>query len=157
VRALWQDFKQFLMRGNVLDLAVAVVIGAAFTTVVSSFANDVLMGFIGAVFGKPNFNDVVLHVGDGDVYVGKFVTALVSFVIVALAVFIAVKAFETLPTLRRRGEIAEPEPEPLTAEGQGWSGSATCSGSSAAREPRRRPCHFSAAAIFSTWCAGTGS
>ena len=113
MRSLWVDFKKFVLRGNVLDLAVAVVIGAAFTAVVNSFANDVLMAFVGAIFGKPNFDAVVWNVGDGEVYVGRFVTSLVNFLIVALGVFVAVKMFETLQNLRRRPG-AEEEAEPLT-------------------------------------------
>ncbi|GIU89561.1 MAG: large-conductance mechanosensitive channel [Acidimicrobiia bacterium] len=113
MRSLWDDFKKFIMRGNVLDLAVAVVIGAAFTAVVNSFANDVLMALIGAVFGKPNFDDVVWSVGDGEVLIGSFITSLVNFLIVALGVFVAVRSFEALQNMRRRGTVGE-EPEPLT-------------------------------------------
>jgi large conductance mechanosensitive channel len=105
VKALVKDFKKFLLRGNVLDLAVAVVVGAAFTAVVRSFANDVLMGFIGALFGKPNFNSVVIHVGKGTVAIGRFI------VIIAWAVFMIVKVFERLQKMR---PIIDEEPEPLT-------------------------------------------
>jgi large conductance mechanosensitive channel len=112
VKQLVGDFRKFILRGNVIDLAIAVVFGAAFTAVVQSFANDVLMGFVGAIFGKPNFNKVVIHVGHGDVSIGKFITALVNFVIVAAAVFLVVKMFETLQRLR--GVTEEPGPEPLT-------------------------------------------
>jgi large conductance mechanosensitive channel len=111
VRALIKDFKKFLMRGNVLDLAVAVVVGAAFTAVVRSFANDVLMGFIGALFGKPNFNFVVIHVGKGTVEIGRFITELVNFLIIAWAVFMIVKVFEKLQKMR---PIVDEDPEPLT-------------------------------------------
>jgi len=112
VKQLIGDFRKFILRGNVIDLAVAVVFGAAFTAVVQSFANDVLMGFVGAVFGKPNFSKVVLHVGHGNVSIGRFITTLVNFVIVAAAVFLVVKMFETLQRLR--GTADEPESEPLT-------------------------------------------
>lgn len=104
------DFKKFILRGNVVDLAVAVVVGAAFNAVVQSFANDVIMGFVGAIFGQPNFKNVTIHLGDGRVNVGNFITALVNFLIVAFAVFLAVKAFETMQKVRRRGE-ADVEPE----------------------------------------------
>jgi large conductance mechanosensitive channel len=100
VRQFVRDFRKFILRGNVIDLAVAVVVGAAFTAVVQSFANDILMGFIGALFGKPNFNHVVLHVGDGNVAIGRFITQLVNFLIIAFAVFVAVKLFEKLQRLR---------------------------------------------------------
>jgi large conductance mechanosensitive channel len=106
MRNLLSDFKSFIMRGNVVDLAVAVIVGAAFNTVVQSFANDIVMGFIGAIFGQPNFNKVVLHVASGRVSIGNFITAIVNFVIVAFAVFLAVKAFEAMQQLRRHGKGA---------------------------------------------------
>jgi large conductance mechanosensitive channel len=110
VRNFLSDFKSFIMRGNVVDLAVAVIVGAAFNSVVQSFANDVVMGFIGAIFGQPNFNKVAIHIGSGRVSIGNFITAIVNFVIVAFAVFLAVKAFEAMQKIRRRGASdAEPE------------------------------------------------
>ena len=111
MKELIRDFKKFVLRGNVIDLAIAVVVGAAFSAVVRSFANDVLMGFIGALFGKPNFNFVVLHVGKGTVAVGRFITQLVNFVIIAWAVFMIVKIFERLQKMR---PIIDEDPDPLT-------------------------------------------
>ena len=111
MRQFVRDFRKFILRGPVIDLAVAVVVGAAFTAVVQSFANDILMGFIGALFGKPNFNRVVWHVGDGTVRIGLFITSLVNFLIIALAVFVVIKTFEKLQSLRAS---EEPEPEALT-------------------------------------------
>ncbi|HEY5076628.1 MAG TPA: large conductance mechanosensitive channel protein MscL [Acidimicrobiia bacterium] len=112
MRDFLSDFKAFILRGNVLDLAVAVIIGAAFNAVVQSFANDVIMGFIGAIFGQPNFNKVVIHVGKGRVSIGNFITAVVNFLIVAFAVYLAVKAFEAMQRIRRRdAPDAEPEPD----------------------------------------------
>ena len=112
MRNFLADFKTFILRGNVVDLAVAVIVGAAFNSVVQSFANDVVMGFIGAIFGQPNFNRVVIHVASGRVSIGNFITAVVNFVIVAFAVFLAVKAFEAMQQVRRRGAgVAEDVPE----------------------------------------------
>jgi large conductance mechanosensitive channel len=110
VRNFLSDFKKFILRGNVLDLAVAVIVGAAFNAVVQSFANDVIMGFIGAIFGQPNFNEVAIHIASGRVKVGLFITAVVNFVIVAFAVFLAVKAFEAMQRMRRRDQ-ADVEPD----------------------------------------------
>lgn len=107
MRDLWNDFKAFIMRGNVLDLAVAVIVGVAFNAVVQSFANDVLMAFVGAIFGEPNFNDLKLNVGDGIVYYGRFITELVNFLIIAFAVFLVVKTFEKLQNMRKREAGAE--------------------------------------------------
>lgn len=99
-----KEFKEFIMRGNVVDLAVAVIIGAAFTAVVNSFANDVLMQLIAAVFGKPNFNDISILVGDTEIYYGRFITALINFLIVAFVVFIVVKGINKLQNLRTKEE-----------------------------------------------------
>ena len=89
-----QDLKKFLLRGNVIDLAVAVIIGIAFGAVVLSLVNDVIMPVIGAVFGKPNFNDLTFKVGDGVVAYGKFITALVNFLIIGTALFLIVRAVQ---------------------------------------------------------------
>jgi large conductance mechanosensitive channel len=116
MRAFLNEFKKFIIRGNVLDLAVAVVIGVAFTAVVQSFANDVLMQLIAAVFGKPSFNNLTITLHDAVIRYGAFLTAVVNFVIVAFGVFLAIKAFERLQNLRQRGEVEEIEP--LTREGE---------------------------------------
>ena len=115
MRGFVNDFKKFLMRGNVVDLAVAVIIGVAFNAVVQSLVNNILMPIIGAIFGKPSFADLTFKIGDGVVRYGQFITDVINFVIIAFAVFVAVKAFETLQNLRRRGDVAE-DPEELTDE-----------------------------------------
>ena len=89
-----QDLKKFLLRGNVVDLAVAVIIGIAFGVVVSSLVNDVIMAIIGAVFGKPNFNDLTFDLGDGVVRYGRFITALVNFLIIGTVLFFIVRTAE---------------------------------------------------------------
>ena len=85
-----KGFKEFISQGNVVDLAVGVVIGAAFGAVITSFTNDVLMALIGAIFGEPNFDALVLTVGSGQIFYGKFLTALLTFVITAAAIYFAV-------------------------------------------------------------------
>ena len=88
------DLKKFLLRGNVVDLAVAVIIGIAFGVVVSSLVNDVLMAVIGAIFGKPNFNDLTFDLGEGVVRYGRFITAVVNFLIIGAVLFFIVRAAE---------------------------------------------------------------
>src|SRR5262245_15024435 len=105
MRSFIREFKEFVTRGNVIDLAVGIVIGIAFTAVVNSFVDDILAAIVGAIVGEPNFNDLTLEVGDGVIRYGAFLTAVVNFVIIAFALFLVVKAFNTL----RREE--EPEPE----------------------------------------------
>jgi large conductance mechanosensitive channel len=105
MRPFIREFKEFISRGNVIDLAVGIVIGVAFTAVVNSFVDDILAAIVGAVIGEPNFNDLTLEVGDGVIRYGAFLTAVVNFVMIAFALFLVVKAFNTL----RREEEAEPE------------------------------------------------
>jgi large conductance mechanosensitive channel len=90
------------MRGNVLDLAVAVIIGVAFNAVVNSLVNDVLMQLIAAVFEKPNFDKLTVTINDGIIYYGRFLTALINFLIVAATLFVIIKAFEEMQKRRRR-------------------------------------------------------
>ena len=99
-----QDLKKFLLRGNVVDLAVAVIIGIAFGAVVASLVDDVIMAVIGAVFGKPNFNNLTFDIGDGVVFYGRFLTTVVNFLIIGTALFVVVRAVE------RFFKTEEPEP-----------------------------------------------
>ena len=97
-----QDLRRFLLRGNVIDLAVAVIIGIAFGLVVASLVTDVIMPIIGAVFGKPNFNDLTFKVGDGVVAYGKFITAVINFVIIGTVLFFIVRAADRLFTREKK-------------------------------------------------------
>ena len=106
---LLKDFRAFAMRGNVLDLAVAVVIGIAFNAVVNSLVNDVIMQFVAAVFGKPNFDNLTFTIGDGIVYYGRFLTAIVNFLIIAATLFVIVRSFEELQKRRRAEGDVTPE------------------------------------------------
>ncbi len=106
-----KGFKEFIMRGNVVDLAVGIVIGAAFTQVVNSFVDDVLMAIVGAVFGEPNFNNLVLSIGDGEVFYGRFITVLIGFIITAAAVYFAVVLpINALAERRKRGQEDDVDP-----------------------------------------------
>jgi large conductance mechanosensitive channel len=92
--AVLQDLRKFLLRGNVIDLAVAVIIGIAFGAVVLSLVNNVIMPVIGALFGKPNFNDLTFNIGDGVVEYGRFITAVVNFLIIGTVLFFIVRVAE---------------------------------------------------------------
>jgi large conductance mechanosensitive channel len=85
-----KGFRDFILRGNVVDLAVAVILGAAFNAIVTSLVADVLNPLIAATVGKPDFSSVVLHVGGGVIKVGNFFNATVSFLIVATVVYLAI-------------------------------------------------------------------
>src|SRR4051812_47778024 len=104
-----KEFKEFITKGNVLDLAVAVVIGAAFTLVVNSLVKDVLMQIIAAIVGKPDFSSLTFKLGDGVIFYGNFLTALLNFLIVAAALFVIIKVITTLQKMRKPSELEEAE------------------------------------------------
>ncbi len=105
-----KGFKQFLLRGNVVDLAVAVVIGGAFGAVVAALVKDLLTPLIAAVVGKPDFSAIQFTVSGSKFLVGEFINALVSFVLVAAAIyFFVVAPMNMIMERRKRGE-APPDP-----------------------------------------------
>jgi len=107
-----KGFKQFIMRGNVLDLAVAVVIGAAFGAVVTALVKDLITPIIAAIVGKPDFSSIFFDVNGSRFLIGDFVNAVVSFLLIAAAVyFFVVLPVNTLMARVRRGEVA---PDPTT-------------------------------------------
>jgi large conductance mechanosensitive channel len=119
----FQEFKEFAMRGNVVDLAVGLVIGAAFGTIVTSLVNDVIMPPIGLVMGNVDFSDLFINLSGQEyaslaaardagapvIAYGAFINAVINFVIVALAIFIVIKGMNRL---RRKQEQA-PEETPV--------------------------------------------
>ena len=105
-----KGFKQFLLRGNVVDLAVAVVVGAAFGAVVAAFVKDMITPLIAALFGKPDFSALTFDVNGSKFFYGDFINALLSFLMVAAAIyFFVVMPLNTYMDRRRRGE-APPDP-----------------------------------------------
>ncbi len=111
MRGIIGEFKEFINRGNVIDLAVAVVLGAAFGAVVTSFTNDIFGGLLGAIGGQPSLADLSLTIGSGEIRWGAFVDSIISFLIIALAIFLIVKAVNTLQAMRVDGQAAEEEAE----------------------------------------------
>ena len=103
-----KEFKEFIARGNVIDLAVAVVIGAAFGVVVKGFTENILTPIIGIVGGKPDFDKAYIWTVNGsDIKFGAFLTTALNFLIVAFALFLVVKAVNKMTTFRRTSEVAE--------------------------------------------------
>lgn len=104
-----KEFKQFLLRGNVVDLAVGVVVGAAFGTVVSALVKDFLTPLIAAIAKVPDFSGLVFTVNDSRFMYGDFINALISFILVAAAVFFfVVKPINVLITRSRKEPPADP-------------------------------------------------
>jgi large conductance mechanosensitive channel len=108
MRTFMREFREFAMKGNIVDLAVAVVIGAAFGKIVSSLVEDIVMPAIGAI-GRVDFKSLMIEVGDARILYGKFIQMCVDFMIIALAIFLAVKA---LNHLRRKEEQKQPAAPP---------------------------------------------
>ncbi len=104
-----KEFKDFLLRGNLVVLAVAFVMGAAFAALVAAFVNDLVMPVIAAIFGKADFSNLTFTIHNSVFSYGAFITALITFLTVALAVFFfIVKPVDVLE--KRRAKGAEPEP-----------------------------------------------
>ncbi len=104
-----KEFKDFLLRGSLLELAVAVVIGAAFTAVVTALVKDLLTPLIAAIAGKPNFSSLTFTINHSQFAYGNFLNAVASFVLVATAIFFfVIKPVNHL--MRRLGKSPEPDP-----------------------------------------------
>jgi len=102
-----KGFRDFILRGNVVDLAVAVILGAAFNAIVNSMVKDLLMQVIAAVVGKPDFKDVVFKLNGTPIFIGNFLNAAISFLIVASVVYFAI----VLPLNTLMAKLKKPEPE----------------------------------------------
>lgn len=119
--SMLKEFKEFAVKGNVVDMAVGIIIGAAFGKVVSSVVSDVIMPPIGVVVGGADFSKLAftLKQASGDaaavvISYGKFIQTVVDFVIVAFAIFMLIKAINTLK--RKQEEAAQPPPAPSKEE-----------------------------------------
>ena len=93
---MFKEFKEFIMRGNIMDMAVGVIIGGAFQKIVTSLVEDVIMPLITMATGKVDFSDLVLNVGSTSIKYGSFISTIIDFLIIALSIFVAVKAFNKL-------------------------------------------------------------
>jgi large conductance mechanosensitive channel len=108
-----KEFKEFALKGNLLDTAIGLVLGLAFVAVVTALVNGVIMPLIAAIFGKPTFDDIVWRVGDGRILIGTFLTALINFLLIAWVLFLIVKAANRF-TKRADEEAGPTEIELLT-------------------------------------------
>ena len=102
-----KEFKEFISRGNVIDLAVAVVIGGAFTKIVNSLVDDIIMPIIGVIIGGINFEHLMITVGTAEIKYGMFIQAIVNFLLIAFVIFSIIKAINTF---NKKKEDAPEEP-----------------------------------------------
>lgn len=103
------DFKEFISRGNVVDMAVAVVIGGAFGKIVSSLVNDIIMPTVGILIGGLDFSGLVLKVKDATINYGVFIQTVVDFLIIAFCIFLVVKLFEKFKRKEEPAPVEEPK------------------------------------------------
>lgn len=105
-----KEFKAFAVKGNVVDLAVAVIIGGAFGAIVTSFVNDLVMPLIGALFAVPDFSTLSFTVNGTPIMIGLFIQAVVNFLIVAFSIFVMVKSLNKFKKKEETAPAAPPAP-----------------------------------------------
>lgn len=93
---MFKEFKEFATRGNIIDMAVGVVIGGAFQKIINSLVEDIIMPCISMLTGKVDFSDMILTIGDVSIRYGNFITAVVNFLIIAFSIFLALKYINKL-------------------------------------------------------------
>lgn len=106
LRKTWKEFSDFAVKGNVVDLAIAVIIGGAFSKIVSSLVNDLVMPLFGYILGGVKFTDLVFSLGENKIKYGNFIQTIVDFIIIAFSIFLAVKIINKF---KRKKEVKEKE------------------------------------------------
>lgn len=96
MKQFFKEFKEFISKGNVLDLAIAVVIGNTFNAIVKSLVDDIIMPFVGIIIGGIHFDNIQITIGDSSIMIGLFIQNVVNFLIVALTVFLVIKIVNRL-------------------------------------------------------------
>ena len=115
MRSFMNEFRDFIMRGNVMDLAVAFIMGAAFQTVVKSVVDDLIMPLVGIVTGSISFSAIVWHIGSADIKIGAFISTLITFLLTSFAVFLILKGVRKAQALTNK-EVEEEEETVLETE-----------------------------------------
>jgi len=105
------EFKKFIARGNVVDMAVGVIIGGAFGKIVTSLVNDILMPLIGIVLGGLDFTSLSIKINDANIKYGLFIQSIVDFLIIAFCIFMMIKLFEKFKVEEKIEEIKEETPK----------------------------------------------
>lgn len=111
-----KEFKEFISRGNVIDLAVGVIIGGAFGKIVASLVNDIIMPIVGIIIGGLNFSELSVSVGEATIAYGAFIQSIVDFFIIALCIFLIIKLINRLRKKKEAPAEEPKEPEPSKEE-----------------------------------------
>lgn len=102
------EFKKFISRGNVVDMAVGVIVGGAFGKIVTSLVNDIITPLIGIIIGGLDFSNLTLEIGNSKVAYGSFIQTIIDFLIIAICIFIMVRLFEKLKHEEKKEKVEEP-------------------------------------------------
>lgn len=105
-----KEFREFISRGNVIDLAVAVIIGGAFTAIVNSLVKDIIMPLIGVILGGVDFTALAVTVGSAQITYGNFIQAIINFLIIAFVVFLIVRTINNMTKKKEAAPAAPPAP-----------------------------------------------
>ena len=113
MKKILKEFKDFIARGNVIDLAVGVIVGSAFGKIVTSLVIDILMPIIGVILGGIDFTNLTIKFNDATIYYGNFIQNVIDFLIVAFCIFIFVKAINTITEKAKKKEEKEKKKEEI--------------------------------------------
>ena len=111
-----KEFKEFISKGNVMDMAVGVIIGGAFSKIVTALVECILMPIIGVISGGKSVEDMSIMVGNAAIGYGAFIQAIIDFLLIALVLFMILKAFNKAKSVVVKEEEAPAEPEPVPAD-----------------------------------------
>lgn len=112
MKNFWDQFKDFISRGNVIDLAVGVIIGGAFSAIVTALVDNIIMPLIGVILGGLDFTSLSIKIGDANIQYGSFIQAIVNFLIISFCLFIFIKIIDTIQKKAKLKKEAEPKEEP---------------------------------------------
>lgn len=113
MKAFFNEFKEFISKGNVMSMAVGIIVGTAFTAIVTSLNQDIITPLLGLILGQIDFTSLSLTVGNASVTYGNFIQAIITFLITAFTLFLILKAFNRMTAKKEAEAPAEPEPEPI--------------------------------------------
>lgn len=114
MKKFFKEFKEFITKGNVMTMAVGIIIGSAFTAITTSLVNDIFTPLLGVLIGGINFSGICVTIGDAQIMFGTFIQAVINFLLTAFVLFLMIKAFNKLQ--RKKEEAPKKAPEPSAEE-----------------------------------------
>jgi len=114
MKKFFKEFKEFITKGNVMTMAVGIIIGSAFTAITTSLVNDIFTPLLGVLIGGINFSGICVTIGDAQIMFGTFIQAVINFLLTAFVLFLMIKAFNKLQ--RKKEEEPKKAPEPSAEE-----------------------------------------